>query len=232
MIPRLDDGTQLDFKVGGVYNGMVLLADIQTGSSWDHITGECVDGQLRGSQLPVLGPLRHSTVAEVVAAQPSAELHLPRQNLLQRIASRLLFRLAGGKVLPPHFHATMGEADGRLPRHEVGLGVWTQSQARFYPLAHLRERGGVVVDRLDGRGLVVYLDPQSGSPQAIWHEAPGARIEGEVVVLGDGARLHAGKLRQQGKPESYPQLPHQTLTRWYGFSLTFHGVTIAGTTPP
>ncbi|MGB1015311.1 MAG: DUF3179 domain-containing (seleno)protein [Nannocystaceae bacterium] len=231
LIPRLADGTQLTFRVGGLYNGMVLLKDTQTGSDWDHITGECVNGKLRGTQLEVIGPLGHGDVAATLAGDPDAQIHLSRQSWLQKFLGRLLFRVVGrGRgILPPHFASTMGEADTRLPREEVGLGVWHGRRAVFYSLAHLRAKGGAVVDRLGGRCIVTYIDPVSGSPQAIWHESAGARVDGEAILLDDGAKVVHGKLHvQEGVPAVYPELPRQTLTRWYGFSYTFANVEIAG----
>jgi len=230
LIPRLADGTQLTIRVGGLYNGMVLLKDTQTESYWDHITGECIDGKLRGTQLEVIGPLGHGDVVSTLAADPDAQLHLPRQSWLQRFLGRLLYRMVGrGRgILPPHFTATMGEPDTRLARHEVGLGVWHGRRALFYSLAYLRANGGVTAGRLGGQCMIIYLDPASGSPQAIWHTAGGGRVEGDAVVLDDGARIVHGKLHVQGSPPSYPELPRQTLTRWYGFSYTFANVEIVG----
>ena len=39
------------FGVRGLYNGLLLMGDYETGSYWDHITGVCVHGPLSGHQL-------------------------------------------------------------------------------------------------------------------------------------------------------------------------------------
>ncbi|MEX2355925.1 MAG: DUF3179 domain-containing (seleno)protein, partial [Thermaerobacterales bacterium] len=60
MVPLID-GRVHHFGPRGLYNGLILLGDDETGSYWDHITGECVYGPLKATQMEML-PVEHTTV--------------------------------------------------------------------------------------------------------------------------------------------------------------------------
>ena len=49
------DGKLLQFKVGGVYRGTMIMTDRQTGSYWDHVTGKCLHGQYQEAELALMG---------------------------------------------------------------------------------------------------------------------------------------------------------------------------------
>ena len=54
------------FAVGGMVNGLALLWDYETGSYWDHVTGEALHGPLKGERLKVWG-IEVTTVAAALA---------------------------------------------------------------------------------------------------------------------------------------------------------------------
>ncbi len=60
MAPRIDDNVHW-FAEHGLYNGLFLLRDEESGTYWDHMTGEAVYGPLVGSTLDV-SYLMQSTV--------------------------------------------------------------------------------------------------------------------------------------------------------------------------
>lgn len=47
------DGQLLHFEFRGLFNGVSLLWDRETGSYWHHITGKALDGPMKGRQLPM-----------------------------------------------------------------------------------------------------------------------------------------------------------------------------------
>ena len=115
---------------------------------------------------------------------------------------------------------------GRRPTMDLGLGIWAGSEYRYYPMELIRDLGGAVVDRLAGRTVVVYMEPESFTLAALYAEASAATQTdagldlGGVGVLRDGAVYDANGLRLEIKR------PLQLFTRWYGFALTFPGTTI------
>jgi hypothetical protein len=223
------------FAARGLYDGLVLLGDHETGSYWNHITGECVHGPLQGYQLDVF-PLLHTTVAQVLATHADAQIALSKQSLRQRLMAAFMERGRKSKrgVIPPGFKGTMSEADPRRPRMDMGLGVWTGITHRYYPLEHLRAHDNVILDELDGRRLLVYVGPTSGIPMALCTQATECAWQGDALHLDTGETIQQGRLLDaQGKPQPVGSTflttsarPMQVFTRWYGFAYTFPGCEI------
>jgi len=110
------------------------------------------------------------------------------------------------------FRKTMGEADSRRPRMDVGLGVWTDSTSRFYPVTALKDRGNIVRDTIGGREIIISIDPVSGVPAA----------EYDDIVNSDTPKA------VDGVTGSSSRRLMQLFTRWYGFSYTFPGCEVFG----
>ncbi len=209
---------------------MSLMGDHQTGSYWDHVTGECLYGPLKGRRLE-LAPLRHMQVDQALAQYPDARIARSRLPLPFGLAvglMKILVRLSRGRFLPPRFVGSMGAEDPRRPRLEMGLGVWTDRISRYYPLDVLKERGGVLLDVLDNRKLLIYLDPISGTPTPLFADVQDARWEGNDLCLDDGAIIRDGRLSDPAGDELPTERPLHLFARWYGFSLTFPKCEIYG----
>ena len=113
--------------------------------------------------------------------------------------------------------------DDRRPRMEMGLGVWTDRTHRYYSLESIRARGEVLIDELDGRNILIYVDPISSTPSAFYVDAGEARFEGREVHLDNGSVIRAGKLIGPDGESGTVERPLHIFTRWYGFALTFPG---------
>ena len=211
---------------------MSLLADRQTGSYWDHITGECVHGPLKGRKLE-LEPLRHMRTDQALAQFPDARIASSRMLLPFGLVARIMDiygQLFGkGRFLPPMFTRTMGAEDPRRARMDLGLGVWSDGASRYYPLEILKARGGVLFDRFDGREMLIYLDPISGTPTPLFVDVQEAEWEGEDLRLDSGATIRNGRLYDANGTELPVERPLHLFNRWYGFSLTFPKCEVYGT---
>lgn len=131
-------------------------------------------------------------------------------------------------VLPPGFKKTMGEEDMRRPRMDMGLCVWSNKAHRYYPLERIRKRGGAVVDELDRRRLLVYIDPVDNTPAALYTEAVECNWRGSELYLDTGEILREGGLfESRGGTRSITR-PMQLFTRWYGCAYTFPGCEVFG----
>jgi hypothetical protein len=126
------------------------------------------------------------------------------------------------------FAGTLGKEDQRRPRMELGLGVWSDSTSRYYPVARIRERGGALLDRLDGRTVLIYIDSESNTPAALFVTTAAARVEGRDVLLDGPSVLRSGVLVDRRGKRVPMERPQQIFTRWYGFALTFPGSEIFG----
>jgi hypothetical protein len=126
------------------------------------------------------------------------------------------------------FAATLGEEDPRRPRMDLGLGIWSGPIRRYYPMELIRQNGNALLDEIQGRRVLVYVDPITFIPAALYVNATRARLDGETVRLDDGRVVRAGVLWDARGARLASERPQQVFTRWYGFALTFPGTEVYG----
>lgn len=232
-------GRRTTFETVGGYDGLMVMQDAATGTLWHHMTGDALYGPGVGTSLGPPGNVLHLTVQQLLARAPDARIAISDRiyfaggrrhgtvegiSLLGRVHSRPNDREGMSKA----FVATLGAEDTRRPRMELGLGVWSDTSSRYYPRDRIREEGDVLIDQLDGRTLLVYLDPLTSTPSAIFVNATRAQMDGRIVRLDDGSIVRDGVVYdRRGRPVA-PDRPIQVFTRWYGFALTLPGTSIFG----
>ena len=59
----------------------------------------------------------------------------------------------------------------RRPRMELGLRISTSKARRYYPVSVIRERGLPSLDRTDGGSALIYIDPETSNPPAVFVNA-------------------------------------------------------------
>ena len=123
--------------------------------------------------------------------------------------------------LDSRFAGTLGQEDLRRPRMDLGVGVSTERTQRFYPVEIIRRQGNALIDVLDGQNVLVYVDPETAIPTALFIDATAARLEEGEIHLDNGSFVRAGVLLGSGGERQAVERPQQLFTRWYGFSLTF-----------
>jgi len=203
-----------------------MLGDEETGSVWNHITGRAVYGPLEGYTLLVFN-LLHMTAEQALDRYPGVAVAISdrpvrgRRGMLAPIADRIPFLREG-------FRSTIVKEDTRLPTMEIGLGVWTDSEQRYFPLEAVQAAGGAIVDRFDGRRLVVYVESGSYGLDAFSTEEQTASTDGSRVMIGERFVLEGGVLRDASGDRLEMDGLLQLFSRWYGFALTFPGTTIYG----
>jgi len=213
------DGKVHHFESRGLYDGVSVLWDEETGTIWDHITGEAVYGPLAGAGLPVYN-LLHTTVEAALEADPDLAIAISERpirvegNFLQEVFERLT-------GLNERFQGTMAREDTRRPTMEIGIGVWNGDAAKYYAMEDVLDAGEVIVDRLNGRGVVVYVEPTSRALAALYANAAGARWADGDLRLDTGQVFRDGALFDESGERQEIERPLQVFTRWYGFALTF-----------
>ena len=119
-----------------------MLADEETGSIWNHITGRAVYGPLEGHTLPVSN-LLHMTAEQALDRYPGLSVAISnrpvrgRRRFFASFAERIPFLREG-------FRSTIVKEDTRLPTMDIGLGVWTESEQRYYPLEAVQAAGAAL----------------------------------------------------------------------------------------
>ena len=150
-------------------NGLSIMSDKETWSIWDHITGECFQGEHEGKQLD-FWPISQTTVAAALNDYPDLTVSF---SAFKGLKAWLFNRLNRSKInskgfLPPFFYRTMaGKIDDRLDKMTQGLGVIADKKGKYYPMNAV-PKGGSIEDVWNGRPIKIERGEIDGVPKAVW----------------------------------------------------------------
>lgn len=227
MTPRVD-GEVHWFAEQGLFDGLFLMRDEESGTFWDHMTGDAVYGPMVGSSLEVQ-PLVMTTAEQALEMAPDARITLSDQAIRRDGDMKVDGLLAGVRGrLNAFFQGTVAEEDDRRPTMDLGLGLWTDAAATYYPMDRVREEGRAVVDTFNDETVLVFIDPKTFVLSAFIVGGGDPEWDGDVLRLSDGSYVENGILRDASGGKVEGARPLQVFTRWYGFSLTFPETEIWG----
>ncbi len=173
------DGRRLRFHLAGINNQNFLMADEETGSWWQQVTGEAVQGPLKGKRLELVF---HDEIAfaDWKREHPGGRVLRPDRAPGRLEAENWEAQVARLPVVVP-----LAKGD-RLGSRDVVAGVHLGGKTRAFPFTELRQQspvldavGGVPVvlvvgqdgrsvrafeRRLEGRELQFFLKPASSPP--------------------------------------------------------------------
>ncbi len=246
MVPTID-GTLHHFNNVGLYDALFVMQDAESKTLWNHITGEAVYGPLLGRTLGPVSNLLQMNVKQALDMDPAMQIAISDRVYFaggRRLGTASGFgpsrgggpgSATGPRPLPnPNsqlsemFIATLGKEDTRRPRMDLGLGVWTGTTRRYYPMERIRERGAAFVDQLEGRKVLIYIDPDTSTPAALFVESKTAKLQGNDIHIDNGGVIRSGRLLDRKGRSQTAERPQQVFTRWYGFALTFPGAEVFG----
>ncbi|MGK7875464.1 MAG: DUF3179 domain-containing (seleno)protein [Xenococcaceae cyanobacterium] len=163
----LINGKVHHFKVGGLYNGVAILTDDETGTYWDHITGQAVYGPLEGMQLDIWS-LEMTTAKAALLQEPDLKILRSYQRpVVRRVMGLGQWMFGKTGFLPKMFTQTMEPEDPRLPRMTMGLGVVVKGKACFYPVEAIQQPA---IEEWDSKLLHIALNKVDGVPYAMWED--------------------------------------------------------------
>jgi len=225
------NGQMLHFIVAGVYDGMMLMADKETGTYWDHITGKGLFGKYENQQLEILQSHQILTTEEVLKHHPNCLYGASKLNFFQKLFNyfqNFKTDISGKGFLPPGFRDSMSKIDPRLPEMEMGLGLWIDSKAKFYPTKLLKDNGNFLFDQFNGRPILVYISPTTHIPSVLYiSKKSSAFFENNKLVFQNGDYLIGGNLYTSKNEKREFSSPNHIYSRWYGFVSTFVGCELA-----
>ncbi len=234
-------GRRLTFEEEGIYNGVFVMRDRETGTLWSHYTGEAFEGPLLGTTLDWVQTDR-ARFDRLKEQWPDATLPVRNAMRMRPTPPASDRARAMGPGLPPAFEPTMPESrDRRLRPHEHGLGVFAGGAHRFYPLDLLGSEA-VVNDEVGGAPVVVLV--QDGSEAA----AAYSRCVGDELRTFEAAKWEGrAALRDvetksiwtaqgeavRGSSKGQRLTPVRALvTDWYGWWAYFPKTTVRGPESP
>lgn len=219
------NNNMLQFYIAGSYNGMLLMADKETESYWDHITGMCLEGKHKGKQLDILHSHQILTLKEALEHYPDCLYGKEEMDFFQSIFSKFQnykARINGGGFLPPGFRKSMLKIDDRLPEMEMGLGVWEKNKAMFYPIKAIKENGNFLLNKFNNDQLLIYISPTTATPSAIYVEnCVGIKFDKDKITFANGNYILGGNLYYSKNMKIASTSPNHIFLRWYGFVSTF-----------
>ena len=216
-----DQMKDYDFVVSGLFDGLFIMEDEQTSSLWNHMTGEAVYGTHAGDSIPISN-LLHMNVTQAIEVDPETRVAISDRpyNLDNENPSRWTPEDKDAS-LNQVFVSTLGLEDKRLPRMDIGLGIWTEDTQRYYSVDALRRNGHSKIENLDGKDLLVVTDPLTATPRAYYWTTTKVERVGRELLLDDGYLIRNGQIFDEDGNRAVFEEPQQIFTRWYGFSLTF-----------
>ena len=162
----------------------MVIRDRETGSLWQHATGEALAGPLKGKQLPLLGGSLMTWSAwkkayphSLIALEPEEWTGLLPLDFTKKVLGRV------SKKTPPGLSPT----DQRLSNSEPIIGISVNSEFRAYPLRDLKHLTALE-EQFSGKTIHLEYDPKSKA----------------VLVLADGEPIHNQRTLWPGWYEFHP----------------------------
>jgi hypothetical protein len=163
------DGRRLRFHLAGINNQNFLMADEETGSWWQQVTGEAVQGPLKGRRLDLVF---HDEIAfaDWKREHPAGRVLRP-----DRVAGRVESDTWEADVarLPVMNPPAEG---GPLGSRDVVAGVRLEGKARAYPFTTLRQQSPVL-DLLGGVPVLVIVGEDGRSVRAFERRVEGRELQ-------------------------------------------------------
>jgi hypothetical protein len=184
------DGRRLKFHLTGINNQNFIMADEETGTWWQQVSGEAINGPLKGRRL---NGVFHDelTFATWKREHPQGRVLRPAENNDAWRKFSENWEAQTGK-LPV---VTQADARDALAPRAIILGINLNGAAKAYPFETI-ERQGLVVDKLNGVPLIVVLGEDKKSVRAFETRVDGRELE-FFVSADAGWRMFDGETRSE-----------------------------------
>ena len=220
------DGTVYTFDVAGIYNGLFVMSDRQTGSVWTHYDGTVLEGPLAGQDISLtIEPMVHTTWEQWADTQPETLV----LDWYEQFASRYRDVSVGQAGLGTQFRDTLVNVDDRLAENELVVGAGVGSDFRAYVLADAGDGLTVINDVLGDQPVVVFVDSSASFGLAFWavvgDQIRTFSVAGDKIVDDTGTTWAVDGTAIDG-PEAGESLDFVTsfVTEWYGWA-AYHPAT-------
>jgi hypothetical protein len=166
------NGRQLHFHLAGINNQNFIMRDEETGSWWQQVTGEAIQGPLKGQRLR---PVYHDelTFALWQREQPSGRVLRPDERIAQ-----------AGKYAPANWEERMSRVpvtssvapDKVLEPRALVAGIKVNEAAKAYPFELLLKQN-LIVDEVGGVPIFIVVGDDKRSVRAYERTVDGRKLE-------------------------------------------------------
>ncbi len=185
MYSRDLDGQTLTFGVSGkLWKNALVMYDRETRSLWSHMTGECLDGSLKGKRLEMVSAVPIVTWRAWRRSFPNTKVLTIRGREDQRRDNYLGYHGSSQTGLfPTENH------DRRLDNKDLVIGVSVEGRQKAYPIGKKHWKTAkqkvwkLVEDEIAGIPILVYHDPENYA-SSVYKRTVGD----SVLVFGEGVK--------------------------------------------
>lgn len=168
MWSRTVDGRVLTFRLFGINNQNFIMRDEQTGTWWQQVTGEAIQGALAGRRL---SPVFHDEISFGVWRR-------------ERPQGRVLRPAPGTRVESADWESEVRRLPTVTPRaagdplepRALVVGVTVNGKSKAYPFALLRAQSPLM-DTLGGRPIAIVVGDDGESVRVFERLLDGQRLE-------------------------------------------------------
>jgi hypothetical protein len=235
------NGTPLMFDFYGLYNGVAIMADRDTGSVWLPVSAKAVKGERTGEKLTTI-PVLDTTWGEWKKLHPDTLVMSPDNEFRRAYRDKTKQEPRGYDSFPaPFFKPTLTREDARLPQFDKVLGVAVETKKdivrRAYPVSALNEANGIIHDEIEKTPVVVFLEQKTTTANAFDARLDRKKLTFETRKSADGVTEFVDTKTQsvwnvEGigidgklKGKSLKRLENH-LSQWYGWAAYFPETTI------
>jgi hypothetical protein len=166
------NGRQLHFHLAGINNQNFIMRDEETGSWWQQVTGEAIQGPLKGQRLK---PVFHDelTFGLWKREKPAGRVLRPNEQVAQ-----------AGQYVPANWEervakmpvATSVTIDKSLELRTVVIGLTVNGVSKAYPLDALVKQN-LILDDVGGLPVFIALADDKRSVRAYESRVDGRKLE-------------------------------------------------------
>ena len=165
-------GRQLHFHLAGINNQNFIMRDEETGSWWQQVTGEAIQGPLKGQQLR---PVFHDELTFGLWKREKPEGRVLRPD--EKIAS-------AGHYAPANWEERMNKVpvtasfvvDKSIAPRTLVIGLTINGASKAYPLDAL-VRQSLILDDVGGVPILIALGDDKKSVRAFERSVDGRKLE-------------------------------------------------------
>lgn len=164
------NGRNLKFHLAGINNQNFIMRDEETGSWWQQVSGEAIQGPMKGAKL---NPVFHDELSFAVwkREQPGGRVLKPDPRVAAKYESAdWEEKYEKLRVVTPV------DAADKLPPRALVVGVKLNGEARAYPVTTL-EKQSPILDELGGVPLLIVLGEDKKSVRVFERSVEGRALE-------------------------------------------------------
>jgi hypothetical protein len=164
------DGRKLTFHLAGINNQNFIMRDEETGSWWQQVSGEAIQGPLKGRRLNLVfhDEISFSTWRK---EKPEGRVLRPDEKAASLYEEKNWEEgVARAPVVTP------SSPDDPLKPRELVIGIRADNEAKAYPLRELQKQAALL-DTLGATPLLIVLDADKKSARAFDRTVDGRVLE-------------------------------------------------------